>query len=140
MNKQADTGRLAAIEQLVAEAEKHQNDLEPFLALHTSGTIIVNIAGRRVLGRDALRQAMEAALASPLAQVRNRQEIVDVRFAGSGVAIVSCLKHVSDERDPAAKNPGGASLPPSGSLTYIMVEEQDGWRIALAQTTPIVSA
>ena len=140
MNKQAGTERLAAITELVAQAEKHQNDLEPFLALHTPGTIIVNLAGRRVLGRDALRQAMESALASPLAQVRNRQEIVDVRFAGPGVAIVSCLKHLSDQRDPVAKNPSGASLPPSGSLTYILVEEQDGWRIALAQTTPIAGA
>ncbi|GAB2823881.1 hypothetical protein GCM10022221_22480 [Actinocorallia aurea] len=134
MNEHTGAERLAAIRQVVAEAERHQNDLEPFLALHTAETIIVNIAGRRVLGRDALRQAMEAALASPLAQVRTRQEIVDVSFAAPGVAIVSCVKHVSDERE------GGGGLPSSGSLTYVLVEEQGAWRIASAQTTPIAGS
>ncbi|MGW0431358.1 SgcJ/EcaC family oxidoreductase [Micromonospora sp. NPDC003197] len=132
--------QIAAIRQLVADAEKHQNDPEPFLALHTAETIIVNIAGRRVLGRDALRQAMTAALASPLAQVRTRQEIVDVRFPAPGVALVSCTKHVSDDRDPGGKDTSGASLPNSGSLTYLLVEEQGAWRIAVAQTTPIMGA
>ncbi|GAB2959175.1 hypothetical protein GCM10027280_54860 [Micromonospora polyrhachis] len=140
MNRQSDEDRIAAIRQVVADAEKYQNDPEPFLALHTAETIIVNIAGRRVLGRDALRAAMTAALASPLAQVRTRQEIVDVRFPAPGVALVSCTKHVSDDRDAVVKDASGAGLPKSGSLTYILVEEADAWRIALAQTTPIMAS
>ncbi len=131
-----DAGQLAAIRQLVADAERHQNKLEPFLALHTADTAIVNIAGRRVLGKDDLRVARAAALASPLAQVRTRQEIVDIRAVGPEVAIVSCVKHVFDERDAAMRHPGDAHLPTRGSLTYIVVRDKGDWRIALAQTTP----
>ena len=34
-----------AIRHTIAEAERHQNDVEPFLALHTDDDVIVNIAG-----------------------------------------------------------------------------------------------
>lgn len=47
---------------LVAEAQAQQLAVEPLTALHTSEAIVVNIAGRRVLGRAALREAMEHAL------------------------------------------------------------------------------
>ncbi|MCP9952373.1 YybH family protein [Actinomadura madurae] len=140
MTGRIDAERLAAVEQVVAQAEQHQNVLEPFLALHTAEAVIVNVAGRRVPGRDALRQVRRQALAGPLAQVRTRPEIVDVRFAAPNVAIVSCVKHISDERDPAARRDGGARLPTSGSLIYVVVEEpHGGWRIASAQTTPITA-
>ncbi|MEJ3654772.1 SgcJ/EcaC family oxidoreductase [Actinomycetes bacterium KLBMP 9759] len=120
-----------AIRQTVEDAQRHQNDVEPFLALHTADAIIVNIAGRRVLGKDAIRDAMTKALATPLAKVQTTAEIVDVRPVTPDVAIVSCTKHVSDQRDDA----GG--LPTRASLSYVMVHESDGWRIAAAQTTPI---
>jgi uncharacterized protein (TIGR02246 family) len=128
---------LQAIRRLVAMAEKHQNDPEPFLALHTADVTIVNIAGRRVFGRDELRRAMTAALASPLADVLTTTEIEDVRFIGTDVALVSCLKYVSDERAAKDKRDGAAPLPSKGSLTYVVVRDQDEWRISLAQTTPI---
>jgi uncharacterized protein (TIGR02246 family) len=127
------TDEAAAIRRVIADAERHQSDLEPFLALHTEDVAIVNIAGRRVLGLDALRLAMSAALDSPLAKVLTTIDVEDVRFARPDVAIVSCTKHVSDERD------GGEGLPTTGSLTYVMVREGGGWRIASAQTTPILS-
>jgi uncharacterized protein (TIGR02246 family) len=124
---------LAAIRQTVADAGKHQNDTEPFTALHTADAIIVNIAGRRVLGRDAIHEAMAKALETPLAQVRTTVEIEDIRFATPDVAIVSCVKYVSDERaEPRA------GLPGKGSLVYVLVREPDAWRIASAQTTPIL--
>ncbi|PSK97870.1 uncharacterized protein (TIGR02246 family) [Haloactinopolyspora alba] len=130
----------AAIRQVVAEAEKHQNDLEAFLALHTADAMIVNIAGRRVLGRDDIRVAMAAALDSPLASVFTTTEIVDIRFASADVAIVSAIKHVSDERGGSSKAGSGEGLPATGSLTYVLAREHDAWRIASAQTTPIVQA
>ena len=122
-----------AIRQTIANAEKHQNDTDEFVALHTADALIVNIAGRRVLGRDAIRRAMEQALATPLAKVLTRTEIVDIRFTTPDVALVSCVKHVSDERE----NSGG--LPSTGSLTYVVVREGDDWKIASAQTTPVLS-
>ncbi|WP_129665559.1 SgcJ/EcaC family oxidoreductase [Phytoactinopolyspora endophytica] len=127
----------AAIRQLIAEAEKHQNDTEPFIALHTDNAIIVNIAGRRVLGKDAIHEAMKKALESPLAQVLTKIDIEDIRFARPDVAIVSCIKHVSDERDASLRADPAASVPSAGSLTYVVVNEAGAWRIASAQTTPI---
>ena len=121
-----------AIRHLIADAERHQTDLEPFLSLHTEDAVIVNIAGIRLLGRDVLRDAMSRALQSRLANVITRVEIVDVRFATPDVAIVSCIKHVSDQNTDATDE-----LPLKGSLTYTLVREPEGWRIALAQTTPV---
>lgn len=126
-----------AIRETVAEAERYQNDVTPFIALHTPDAIIVNVAGRRVRGRETLREAMEHALASPLAKVITKTEIEDIVFVAPDVAIVSCLKHISDERDDASRNGAGASLPNAGSLTYVVVKRDGGWRIAAAQTTPI---
>lgn len=127
----------AAVRRLVAEADAYQSDVEQFLALHTAEVVLVNIAGRRVLGRDTLEQAMRQALASPLAKVFTSLEVEDVRFIRPDVAIVSCLKQVSDERDPSTKESDGTP-PPRGSLTFVMVKEQAGWRIASAQTTPVL--
>lgn len=130
----------AAIRDTVAAAQQHQNDLEPLLALHTPDALIVNIAGRRVLGRDAMRQAMEAALSTPLAQVRTKSEIDDIRYVHPDVAIVSLTKQVFDERDDGDRDPDGA-FPTTGRLTYVMVRDDDtgSWRIASAQTTPVAT-
>lgn len=124
---------VTAIRALVGAAQEHQNDPEPFLELHTPDVAIVNIAGRRVLGRDALRAAMEGALAGSLARVLTRTDVEDVRFLRPDVALVSCVKHVDDRRE----DPDGDELPAAGSLTYVVVRDPAGaWRIASAQTTP----
>ncbi len=52
-----------AIREMVAAAEQSQNDIDRFIPLHTPDTVIVNIAGRRVLGRQSVQQAMKHALA-----------------------------------------------------------------------------
>lgn len=83
-----------------------------------------------MLGREALREAMTAGLNSPLAKVFTRLDIEDIRFLRPDVALVSCAKHVSDERGE------GAAMPTRGSLTFTVVREPDGWKIAVAQTTP----
>jgi uncharacterized protein (TIGR02246 family) len=128
MTEQQD---LAAIRALVAAVDRHQSDVEEFVPLHHPDLVLVNIAGRRVLGREALRAAMTAGLKSPLAQVFTRLEVEDIRFIRPDVALVSCAKHISDERDE------GSALPTQGSLTFTVVREPDGWKIAVAQTTPI---
>ncbi|MBT2881318.1 DUF4440 domain-containing protein [Streptomyces albidoflavus] len=139
----------AAVREVVADAGKYQSDPEHFLPLHTPDVEIVNFGGRRVAGREALgeamraalasplAEAMRAALASPLAEVATTVEITGVRFPREGVAVVAAVKRVHDAR----KEPdgGGPALPAtSGQLTYLLVEEADGaWRISLAQTTPV---
>ncbi|GAA3885218.1 hypothetical protein GCM10022243_57550 [Saccharothrix violaceirubra] len=116
------------IRRTIADAERHQSDLDPFVALHTEDVVVVNLAGRRVLGRAALRDAMAAALDSPLADVTTRSDVEDIRLVSPDVAIVSCLKHVSGLADEL-----------TARLTYVLVRQPDRWRIAVAQTTPITA-
>ena len=127
-----DTG---AIRRLVDDVQAKQSDVEPFLALHTDDTVVVNFGGRRVAGKDALRRAMTTALASPLAKVTTTAEVQDIRFVRPDVAIVSATKYVTDDRDQAD------TFASKGSMTYVVVNDVDaGWRIALAQTTPIAGS
>ncbi len=125
-----------AIRDLVALAQESQNDPETLMALHTAGTAIVNLAGRRVLERETYAKAMADALASPLSDVLTTAEIVDIRLATPDVAIVSAIKTVHDGRSAVD---GSTVLPSTGALTYVTVRSADGWRIALAQTTPILT-
>ncbi len=125
-----DTDR-EQINALVAAAEELQTDPDGFIPLHTEDVVLVNIAGRRVLGRDTLADIYRKALDTPLAKVLTRNELHDVRFLRPDVAIVSLTKHVSDERE------SGAALPERGSLTYVVTKDDDAWRIALAHTTPM---
>lgn len=125
-----------AIRELVAHARESQSDPEALLNLHTAETAIVNLAGRRVLGRETLAKAMADALASPLRDVLTSVEIVDLRLATPDVAIVSCTKTVHDRRSGVDAS---TVVPMTGALTYVTVRANDGWRIALAQTTPILT-
>ena len=124
---------LEPIRQLVANAVEYQSEVEPLMELHTEQTIVVNFAGRRVLGREAFRDAMRRALDSPLAQVFTSVEINDVQFVSSDVAIVSCTKTIRDQRDDSER----PAVPAVGAMSYVVVKHADAWRIALAQTTPI---
>ncbi|MDQ3630441.1 MAG: SgcJ/EcaC family oxidoreductase [Actinomycetota bacterium] len=125
-----------AIRALVALAQESQSDPEALMALHTAGTAVVNLAGRRVLDRETYAKAMADALASPLSDVLTTAEIVDIRLATPDVAIVSATKTVHDGRSGVD---GSTLLPSTGALTYVTVRSADGWRIALAQTTPILT-
>jgi uncharacterized protein (TIGR02246 family) len=125
-----------AIRAVVADTEALQSDADGFARLLTEEVALVNFGGRRVLGRDNVRQAMRQALETPLAHVYTKTELVDVRFLRPDVALVSTIKHISDEREPTATD-SNAPLPERGSQTFVLVRERDGWRIALAQTTPI---
>jgi uncharacterized protein (TIGR02246 family) len=69
-----------------------------------------------------------------MAQVLTRNEIEDVRFLRPDVAVVACIKHVSDERDDPA-----FAVPQKGRLTLLLVKEQGRWLISLLQTTPIAA-
>lgn len=124
-----------AIRDLVTRAQDLQNDTAGLTALHTDHTVIVNVAGRRVLGRDAFAAAMSAALATPMSDVRTTVEVTDIRFVTPDVALASCVKTIHDERPDST-----GSLAAEGSLTYVLTRTEESgrtWRIALAQTTPV---
>lgn len=131
-----DADDLRAIQQLVQRAHDAQGDAEALVALHTDGAVIVNLAGRRVLGAAAFAEAMRAALDSPLREVRTTVQITDVRPLGADSVLVSCVKSVHDERADTGR---GEQLPARGALSYVLVKVDDAWRIAFAQTTPMIA-
>ncbi|MGO4422503.1 SgcJ/EcaC family oxidoreductase, partial [Streptomyces sp. MCAF7] len=117
-----------------AASQEAQLDPDVLPALHTANLVIVNIAGRRLFGREAFASAMAEALSSPLKDIRTSLEIDDIRFTTPDVAVVSLTKTVHNERSEAE----GSSEPPSvGVMTYVLTRQGDDWRIALAQTTPV---
>lgn len=126
---------LHAIQDLVRRAHRSQHDVDALVGLHTEGAVIVNLAGRRVLGATAFAEAMSAALASPLADVHTTVEIVDVRPCGEDSAIASCIKTVRDERSTGEADEG---LPSRAALSYVVVKVEGAWKIALAQSTPMM--
>jgi uncharacterized protein (TIGR02246 family) len=128
----SQTQDTAGIIALIDAAVRHQSEPEPFLDLHAEDVVIVNIAGRRVMGRSDLEGAMRGALASPLADVITTVEIDDIRFVRPDVAIVSCTKYVHDAREGPTE-----ALPSAGAMSYVVEASGGRWRIALAQTTPV---
>jgi uncharacterized protein (TIGR02246 family) len=132
----ASDAAVAAIHRVVAESERLQSDVDGFTDLLTDDVVIVNFGGRRVRGRTAVRTAMQQALASPLADVTTTQEIEAVQFLRPDVALVSCVKHVHDGRGAAGS---GSPLRERGMLTLVLVDRDGRWRIASAQTTPVVA-
>jgi uncharacterized protein (TIGR02246 family) len=127
---------LEAIRAVVADAETLQSDADGFAQLLTEDVALVNFGGRRVLGRANVHDAMRQALETSFARVYTKHEIVDVRFLRPDVALVSCIKHISDEREPSARD-ADPPLAERGSLTFVLVKQEGRWSIALAQTTPI---
>lgn len=122
----------AAITKIIRRAEQAQNDVTALMSLHSDDAVIVNLAGRRIVGKKAFEQAMRAALGSSLAEVTTTVEISDITFVDHATAIASCVKSVHDNRDGV-----DAALPSRGALTYVLALRQDAWQIVLAQTTPM---
>ncbi|MRH88050.1 SgcJ/EcaC family oxidoreductase [Nocardia sp. SYP-A9097] len=123
-----------AIRDLVSLADRSQSDSAVLPDLHTDETAIVNFYGRRLLGREAFEAALSTALGNGLGQIRTSVEIVDIRALTSDAVLVSCIKTVYDRR------PGAETAPSStGALTYVTIRTANGWKIGLAQTTPIAS-
>ncbi len=65
-----------------------------------------------------------------------KNEVVYVRLLRPDVAVVSCVKHISDERESSPGDPD-APLSERASTTFVLVRERGNWLIALVQTTPI---
>ncbi|BCL33426.1 SgcJ/EcaC family oxidoreductase [Streptomyces aurantiacus] len=122
------------IRELVTRSQEAQIDPDVLPALHTANLVLVNLAGRRLFGREAFASAMAGALSSPLKDIRTSLEVDDIRFTTPDVAIVSLTKTIHDERSEAQ---GSSELPSVGVLTYVLTRQGDDWRIALAQTTPV---
>lgn len=119
----------ADVRAIVAATERFQDDPDSFAALLTNDAILVNAVGRRVIGRQAIRDAMRQALKTPLANVRTRHEVLEVRFLAPTVAVAEGTKHVSGEGSPHANS--GSTV----AFSFVMVGRDDQWRIAVAHNT-----
>jgi uncharacterized protein (TIGR02246 family) len=142
MDDHAQARDLAAIRDLVADAEKLQNDLDGYTQLLTRDVEIVNIMGRRVRGWDHIYAIYKQALVTPQADIHTSHELEDVRFLRLDVALASIIKHVSDDRDESSQaHDRGAdrALPSQARLTFVLTKEDGRWLIASAQTTPIAN-
>ncbi|MFF4986116.1 SgcJ/EcaC family oxidoreductase [Streptosporangium saharense] len=117
---------IEAIEQVVRDAEELQSDVAGFTGLLTEEVSLVNFTGIRLRGRDQVEKVMAEALRTPLKDVLTRNELLDVTFLRPDVALASLIKHVNDGR--------------TGALTFVLVRDDGTWRIALAQTTPVVTS
>ena len=136
MTTVAQDQELAAIRAVIADADRLESDAEGFTQLLTEDVALVNFGGRRVLGRSNVHRAMREALDTPFAHVYTKNEVVDVRFLRPDVAVVSCVKHISDERERSARD-SDAPMSERGSATFVLVRERSSWLIAVVQTTPI---
>ncbi|MER7134441.1 SgcJ/EcaC family oxidoreductase [Streptosporangium saharense] len=117
---------IEAIEQVVREAEELQGDVAGFTGLLTEEVSLVNFTGIRLRGRDQVEKVMAEALRTPLKDVLTRNELLDITFLRPDVALADLTKHVDDGR--------------TGALTFVLVKDDGTWRIALAQTTPVVTS
>ncbi|ANN17888.1 hypothetical protein SD37_21050 [Amycolatopsis orientalis] len=120
------------VKQVVLDSDRLQNDPDGFAALLTEDVNLVNIAGRRLHGRETVRAAYHQAMSSQLAQVRTRIEIEDAWLVQPDAAVVTATKHVSDERTEP-----NAPLPDKGAVTFVLARQDQKWLIASVQTTPI---
>lgn len=119
------------IEQVVADAERLQNDPDGFCRLLTPDVVLVNVAGTRLVGRDAVRQAMQAALRTPLADVVTTNEVDRISFVRPDVALMSGTKRVFIDAD------GTRSESFRACLTFVLVKDDGEWLIAAIQNTPV---
>lgn len=123
-----------AIRDLVRQAHEAQADARKLPILHAEGVVIVNVVGRRLLGRSSFEEAMTHALASPLQDVTTTVRIIDIRLVAPDTAIVSCIKSIHDGRSASETT----DIPSStGALTYVLIRTGNSWQIAVSQTTPI---
>lgn len=113
----------------VAAIDAAHDDVDGFCALLAEDVTIVNFAGRRIEGREAMRRAMTAALEGELARIRTRLEVESVAVPADGVAVVRATKTVLDERESSGALPGTAAV------TISLVRQAGGWRVAAMQTT-----
>lgn len=119
------------IKQLVYDVGGYPKDPEGFSQLFTQHAVIVNAAGIRVNGKDEIYELMKKATKSFLGNVFIRNEVVNVTFLRSDVAVVSGIQHIFTEQDDLLEEDD------KGSLTLVMVKEQGKWQIAAEQNTLI---
>ena len=97
--------------------------------LFTEDTVIVTVHGVRLVGEDELRKFIQKTGESSLSNVLIKNEILDVIFIRSDVAIVSAVQYIRLQQIDKSIDAG------KGTMTFVMVKEVGKWLIAAAQNT-----
>jgi uncharacterized protein (TIGR02246 family) len=119
------------IRKLVDDVSGYKKDPERFSQLFTQHAVIVNVAGIRVSGKDEIYKFMKQATESFLTNVSVKNEVVDIIFLRSDVAVVSGIQHIFTEQEDLLEEDA------RGSLTFVVVKEEGKWLIASGQNTII---
>ena len=97
--------------------------------LFTERAVIVTVQGVRLIGENELRKFIQHASRSSVTKVLTKNEVIDVLFIRSDVAIVSAVQHIRVEGLNESADVG------RGTITFVMVKEVGQWAIAAAQNT-----
>jgi len=130
MDEQAQD--VLSIEQVVADAERFQNEPENFSQLLTPDVVLVNVAGVRLIGRDEVYRAMKKAMMTPLANIITKNEVGHLTFLRPDVALMSGTKRIFTKSETLLTEDAKARL------TFVLVKNQEKWLIASIQNTPIL--
>ncbi len=122
---------MVLIRQVLADAERFQNDPEHFSQLLTQNAVIVNAVGLRISGKDEIAQVMQQAIQTHMADIVTKNEVVSITFVRSDVAVVNGIKHISVRTGNVLEEDSNASQ------TFMVVKEQGKWLIAAIQSTII---
>jgi uncharacterized protein (TIGR02246 family) len=112
----------------------NRHDMQALAALFSEDANFVNVVGMWWRSRTEIEAAHAATHATIFKDSRLNADIAAVTHLGPGVAAVHVTWELTGRSEPDG-TPGG---PRRGILLFIMIEEQDGWRIKVAQNTDIV--
>jgi uncharacterized protein (TIGR02246 family) len=122
---------LTLIRQVVADAERFQNDPDRFAELLAADAHLVNVVGYRVTGRDEIHRIMSEAVKTALSEISTRHELHTIRFLKEDVALVACTKYISS---------GKGNEETRAVLTFVMTKQNGNWLISSAQNTLVQEA
>jgi uncharacterized protein (TIGR02246 family) len=113
----------------------NHGDADALGALFASDAVFVNIAGRRMSGRDGIIEGHRWALAGPLKGSTVTLEDLAVVAVRDDLAIV----HVVGERTPGPDAPTGGLPPGRTVLVFTVMRGEGGWLAVAATNTPIAA-
>lgn len=123
------------IKRIIADVETGFNTRDPDLSVEhfARNALVVNVAGVRLSGWDALLDATLRSLAGPLRDQFARYEVGDVVFPRPDVAIA----HTRAWATTADGEP--MDVAHSMITMYVLVKEDELWWVAVRQNTMVAS-
>jgi len=125
----------AAIEALIDDvaAGITARDPDVCVARFAADARSVIATGRRVVGRDAIREAHVAAFATAGAPATARFVLLDLLFVGPDVAVATTGAYAAGPDEPIDRD-----APPT-VVTWTLVRTADGWWVAARQFTRVAT-